>query len=213
MLTETGRERNPTVQRKLHWKFTNKVNIWNKHLMRLIKGISIKWKVIPPSRWSGFSDGQGTGVIGLVYGVKSYCHVHESYFLKKRECKGQQPIRGKSSLPDFSTIQLLMAWCHRTMCQWWAWGCQQQEAGTTLSLARQLQTSCCYTSSLAQHFISKDTQEGATHSDVRSVRRRRGRGCLIKWDLICTTGKQKNPLSLLILLQSKLTLIYPIMSS
>lgn len=61
-----------------------------------------------------------------------------------------------------------MARCHLTMCRWWAWGCQQHETGTTLSLARQLQTSCCYTSSLAQHFISKNTQEGATHSDVKS---------------------------------------------
>lgn len=60
------------------------------------------------------------------------------------------------------------------MCRWWAWGCQHQhEAGTTLSLARQHRSSCCccrcYTSSLPQHFISKDTQEGATHSAVKSL--------------------------------------------
>lgn len=78
-------------------------------------------------------------------------------------------------MPDFSTIRLLMARCHRTMCRWWAWGCQQHEAGTTLSLARQLQTSCCYTSSLPQRFISRDSQQGATHSDVKSLYRTRYR--------------------------------------
>lgn len=115
---------------------------------------------------SGISAEQRTGVKGLIYGVKSYCPGHGANF-KRYKWKGQY---GEIwSLPDFSTIRLLMARCHLTMCRWWAWGCQQHEAGTTLSLARQLQTSCCYTSSLPQHFISKNTQEGATHSDVKSL--------------------------------------------
>lgn len=131
---------------------------------------------------SGISDEQRIGVKGLIHGVKSYCPAHGDNF-KRYKWKGQY---GEIwSLPDFSTIRLLMARCHLTMCRWWAWGCQQHEAGTTLSLARQLQTSCCYTSSLPQHFISKNTQEGATHSDVKS-----GEAESIRLDKTSATGQE-----------------------
>lgn len=60
-------------------------------------------------------------------------------------------------LPGFLPSAPLVARCHRTMCLWWAWGWQQsqqsqqsqqrqrqqqREAGTTLSLAQCVQTSC-----------------------------------------------------------------------
>lgn len=104
---------------------------------------------------------------------KSHCNLR----LNKTRVSGYKTLVQRPTatgrrliITRLSTVGLLMARCHRTMCLWWAWGCQQQqhEAGTTLSLARHLQTSCCYTSSLPPHFISKDTQEGETHWEARS---------------------------------------------
>lgn len=91
--------------------------------------------------------------------------------LEYKNTKRPTVTRRSLIITRLSTITPIMARCHQTMCTWWAWGCQQQqqcETGTTLSLARHLQTSRCYTSSLPSHFICEDTQEGVTYWEARN---------------------------------------------
>lgn len=143
------------------------------------------------SQWSGFSEGKGTGGIALVYGVKSYCHVHESYFKKTWV---QRPTANKKKTDHYQTFP--------PSSFLWPGATEQCVSDEHEGASSKRRGPPCH-----WHGSSKPAAATLHHWRNTSLARtpRRGRhiqtwGAEVEaedaWlNEICTTGKQKTPLS------------------